>query len=693
MQRKYQEIKLSANLIEVRARWDFSSSFSPSCIFPFLVSCSALASFSLVFLLCLLSGCGKTPSPTSAPDVGGGMEAKEAPALAALVHAGKLPGVEQRLPADPLVVTPYEAAGYYGGTWHMMCDNPDLGMIKMICGYAPLIRWKADCSGLEPGTASKWEFNEDGTRLTLHLRHGIKWSDGVEFTSEDMAYWGKLIHEGKQLLQKPFWSLVGGKEMRIETPDKYTVVMVFAGPNWYVPLQLATGFWNSDDYNMPKHYLEQFDPNVNPKYKDYSAFDKKNKSHFNSDRPTLWPWRLARVADGGFRMEFERNPYYYMTDNRGRQLPYIDHLIVSYTPDAQVRVLKILSGEIDAQFRLAELRDLGMYMDGRKRGDYRVLKWKEASGGYVSFLLNWSAPDPVLRRLMRDLRFRKALSLGIDRDKCNEVVWRGLGTPQQATISREAWHFLIPGGHKVFDDWANSYAAFDLPHANQYLDEIGLTKRDGEGFRLRDDGKRLSLMIDVPPQTDVIAADNALIAADGWRKLGIDVVIKSWPGAQHNLRQKTAQYEVSLHGEAEMDLFTYPDWVFPTSDLYWHSKVGKWYKTAGKEGEAPTGVMLELLDIYAKIQKEKDIDKAHQLALDAIRLHTEKGLFALGTAGNQPSLVIAKNSFRNVPEEPRILGPWAIVGPATSYPETFFFAPNGYVPPKRPAPKLAAKQP
>jgi hypothetical protein len=72
-----------------------------------------------------------------------------------------------------------------------------------------------------------------------------------------------------------------------------------------------------------------------------------------------------------------------------------------------------------------------------------------------------------------------------------------------------------------------------------------------------------------------------------------------------------------------------------------------------------------------------------------MRLHTEKGLFALGTAGNQPSLVIVKNSFRNVPEEPRILGPWAIVGPATSYPETFFFAPKGYQPPKRPATKVA----
>jgi peptide/nickel transport system substrate-binding protein len=641
-----------------------------------------------------LSGCGSPPSPTSLPDADGGLQAKEAPELAQRVAQGKLPPLAERLPKEPLVVKPYEQPGFYGGTWHMMVDNPDLGMYKMIAGYAPLTRWRADCQGLEPGIATSWEYNKDGTQLTLHLRHGVRWSDGVEYTSEDFAYWGQLCEGKKQRLTWPFWTVVDGKEPTIETPDRYTIVMKFAGPNWFVPLQLATGFWNSDDYNTPKHYLQQFDPNYNPQYKDYSVFDKKNLSHFNPDRPTLWPWKLKAIEDGGFRMVFERNPYYYMVDTEGRQLPYIDNIVAEYVPNEQVRVLKILSGEVDAQFRIVELRDIGMYMDGRKRGGYRVLRWLEASGGNSSILLNWSTPDAGLRELIRDIRFRKALSLAIDRDKCNQVAWRGLATPQQATVSREGWHFQSPEGKKVFDEWARSYAAYDLPGANRCLDEIGLTRRDGDGFRLRKDGSRLALMIDVSAQSQTgPEADEALIIADGWRKLGIDVLIHTWPAAEYTLRQKLSKYETSFHGEAEMDLFTYPDWVFPTNDTYWHGAVGKWYRTGGKEGEAPTGIMVELLDIYKDILKQKEINRAHELVLKAVRLHTKEGLLALGTAARLPSLVIVKDRFRNVPEEAHILGPWAVSGPASSYPESFFFAPKDWKPERQVARLSAAAPP
>ena len=638
----------------------------------------------LVLAVLSICGCAAPPSPTSHPDADGGLQALEAPPLAALVRAGKLPPLKQRLPEKPLVVPSYESPGYYGGEWKMMVDDPDLGMYKMIAGYAPMMRWKADCSGLEPGTAERWEYNDNGTQLTIHLRRGIKWSDGVEFTSEDFAYWAQLTAEKNQQLTRPAWSLTLGKDMVVETPDKYTIVLKFAGPNWLVPLNMATGFWNSDDYNMPKHYLQQFDPHVNPKYKNYSVFDKKNISHFNPDRPTLWPWKLKEIADGGFKMILERNPYYYMVDPLGRQLPYIDRIVCNYVPDPQVRVLKLLSGEIDAQFRLVDLRDLGLYLDGRKSGDYRVIRWDEATGGETSFLLNWSAPDPGIRALLREFKFREALSLAIDRNKCNDVAWRGLATPQQATISREAWHFQSPEGKRIFDAWAKSFTEFDIPHANRLLDEIGLTQRDSDGIRLRKDGKRLSIMIDAPPQKEAgPEADEALIVSNGWKKLGIDAVVKNWPSAEYSLRQKLGKFEVSMHGEAEMDLFTYPDWVFPIGETYWHSKIGKWYKTKGEKGEAPDGVVKELMDLYAQVLNEKDIEKAHKLVQKAVQIHTERGLFSLGTAANPPILVIVKNSFRNVPEEPRIMGPWAPAGPATSFPESFFFAPPGWQSPRK----------
>jgi peptide/nickel transport system substrate-binding protein len=296
-------------------------------------------------------------------------------------------------------------------------------------------------------------------------------------------------------------------------------------------------------------------------------------------------------------------------------------------------------------------------------------------------MVDWSPPDLVLRKLVRDARFREALSLGIDRDKCNQIAIHGLDHPQQATISPMAWHFKVPGGRKVYDDWAKAYSKFDIPAANKLLDEMGLTKRDSQGFRLRPDGKRLTLLIDLPPGVvDQIAVDEAPVVQDGWERLGIDVTLHNFPSAEFTLRQTLSQFEISPSGESDMDLFTFPDWVFPTSNDLWHGAVGQWYMTNGEKGEPPTGVCKQLLDIYARIKAEKDLAKSQQLMLKAIRLETKEGFFCLGTVGGDPALAIAKDNFRNVPITGTVLGPWATPEPATSYPETFYFSSGARAP-------------
>ncbi|MFQ6040865.1 MAG: ABC transporter substrate-binding protein, partial [Candidatus Poribacteria bacterium] len=633
---------------------------------------------SLLFIIIIsTSNCSSKPetkvNPSKYP---ADMTAKEAPMLAKLVAEGKLPPLEKRLPKEPLVASHdfdgYEGPGPYGGTWHRFHTSPDLGTWKMVAGYAPLMRWKFDCSGLEPGLAKSWDFNEDGTVLTIHLRKGVKWSDGHPYTSESFAFYYELCLDERHQYTPPVWCLVDGKPMKVETPDDYTIVMKFAGPNWLVPLWLATGFWWCNVYNIPKHYMIQFHPDYNPEYKDFIEFEKKNIPHQNPERPTLWPWRLARYEQGGYRVELERNPYYYVVDELGRQLPYIDRVKSSLVPEPQVRVLKILAGEVDCQYRGLELQDLSLYLKGEKRGGYKIRRWKSTAGAEPAILVNWTDPDPVLRKLIRDQRFRKALALGIDREKCNEIAWRGLLQPQAATTSQEGWHFADAAGQALFEEWKRADADFDLDKANALLDEMGLTKRDNEGYRLRPDGKRLTLVMDVPSSNlNRQENDQGLIIAEGWRKLGSDAVLHTPPGAELSLRRTLGEFTISMHGEAEMDLFTYPDWVFPTLPKYWHPKVGKWYETGGKEGEPPTGPMQELLDLYDAIKREKDLQKRHQYVRDAVRIHIKEGPFHLGTVARSPSLIVVGNHFHNVPKD-GILGPWAIATPATSFPEQCF---------------------
>lgn len=631
----------------------------------------------LIGCLFLLSACsGNRETEINLAGYPNDLSAKEAPILAKLVDEGKLPPLAERLPENPLVAKHdfegYERPGPYGGTWHRFHTSPDMGTWKMTAGYAPFMRWKFDCSGLEPGLAESWEFSKNGSSLTLHLRKGVKWSDGRPFTSESFAFYYELCLDDRHQYNPPVWCLVDGKPMEVETPDEFTIVMKFAGPNWLVPLWLATGFWWCDEYNIPKHYMKQFHPDYNPEYEDFIKFERENFSHQNPDRPTLWPWRIVRYEKGGYRVVLERNPYYYVVDELGRQLPYIDRIKTNLIPDPQVRVLKVLAGEVDCQYRGMELQDLSLYMKGQEHGDYRVLRWESTAGAQPAILLNWTDPDPVLRKLMRDQRFRKALALGIDRQKCNEIAWRGLLQPQAATVSQEGWHFADVAGQELFEEWKRADADFDIDKANDLLDELGLIERDDEGYRLRFDGKRLTIVMDVPSsKLNSQENDIGLIIADGWRKMGIDATLYTPPGAELGLRRTLGEFTVSMHGEAEMDLFTYPDWVFPTLPKYWHPKVGKWYKTGGEEGETPTGPLKKLLDLYDEIKREKDLQKRHQYVRDAVRIHIDEGPFHLGTAARSPSLIIVGNHFHNVPDD-GILGPWAIVTPATSYPEQCF---------------------
>jgi peptide/nickel transport system substrate-binding protein len=635
---------------------------------------------SFIYFILVLSSCSQQIENQDQFTSTSGRDQLEAPLLARQVAQGSLPPLEDRLPETPLVAKHpfegYEEEGIYGGVWHHMHTNTDLGSWKMIGGYAPIIRWNWACTDLEPGLAEAWAFNEDGSELTLKLRKGLKWSDGQPYTSASFAFWYELCLDDRHRYAPPVWCLVDGKPMTVETPDDWTIVMKFAGPNWLVPLWLATGFWWCEEYNIPEQFMKQYHPDHNSEYTDFVEFEKKNLSHRNENRPSLWPWKISKIDQGGFQIHLERNPYYYVVDDLGRQLPYIDKVVTSLVPESQVRVLKVLAGDVDCQFRSLELRDLSLFLEGRQKGNYKIKMWKSASGAEPAINLNWSDNDPVLRQLIRNQNFRKALSLGIDREKCNAIAYRGLLEPQAATVSEEAWHFVDKEGAALFDLWKKSDTDFNLELGNRLLDDMGLTKRDEADYRVRPDGQRLSIVLDTPSSKNIVHEnDIALIVAEGWEALGIEVVIYTPPGAELKLRRDLGEFTVHLHSEGEMDLFTYPDWVFPTSGKYWHPQVGKWYESGGTKGEAPTGVMKEFLDIYDQIKREKDLQKRHTLVQEAVKLHIDQGPFHLGTVGRMRMPIIVKNTFHNVPDE-GILGPWAIVAPGISFPEQYYMDPQ-----------------
>ncbi len=597
---------------------------------------------------------------------------KEAPMLAERVKRGELDALENRLPAKPLVAPMVDSLGYYGGTWRMYEINPDFVIMRLLNNYYPLTRWTPAADGIMPGVAEAWEYSEDGRVVTFHLRAGLRWSNGDPFTSGDIMFWWKLCHDERIGMRPPEWAYADGKLMTVEAPDDHTIVFTYPTAFYFLPLALAQGFWTPESVLLPSKYLKNFHPDFNGKYKDFTEFNRKNNVAFNPDRPTLGPWRLIYISDTTDRAVYERNPYYYVVDTEGRQLPYIDRIETIRVQSPESGVLYTISGKLDAQFRGINFNDYSLLKRFAKRGHYSIRTWEEGTAAWLGVFPNMQQIDLERRKLFASKDFRRGLAVAINRERINQVVWNGLSRPQAAAITDESWHFHSPRGQQVLKRWITEWSQFDTNAASQYLDAAGLKERDAEGFRMYE-GKPFEVMLEyegVP-----YAAEEAALIEEDWEKVGVRTMAKRATGIDLWARIIKGKYDFYMQHNSEMDLFTFPGYVFPTFANTWHPLTGRWYSTGGKEGEPPSGFMKKLLDIYEQCKREPDIEKRHNLVLDAIEIVMEEGPLMFGTTGRQKTLVVTKNYMRNVPET-GILGPYALCQPGSKFPEQFYYAPE-----------------
>ena len=199
---------------------------------------------------------------------------KEAPVLDDMVTAGTLPPVDQRLPPTPVVLDPVEEVGTYGGTWHAMDSNDDLGYTSQTVFTDPFLKWNRDANGMRPNLAQTWEWNDDATQLTVHIVQGIKWSDGEPLTVDDYLYWwNDLIGDKDLAMSPPDGTQFNGELMKVDKVDDYTLHFTFPVPN---PLFLETqsrGSYYASTHFVPAHYLKQFNPKTNSGGDDHRRFE------------------------------------------------------------------------------------------------------------------------------------------------------------------------------------------------------------------------------------------------------------------------------------------------------------------------------------------------------------------------------------------------------------------------------------
>ena len=395
----------------------------------------------------------------------------EAPMLAERVQAGQLPPLAERLPAEPLVVTP-KAVGTYGGTMFGAAMAPETTSDLQVGMVTGLFRFSNDLSEAYPEIASGYEFNADYTSCQITLKQGIKWSDGQPFTTRDMMFYFEDWQFNPELYPTvPGQWVVGGEPIGVSAIDDHTIEFTFAVPN--PAFNLVHYSAAPSEPWRARHYVEQFHITYNPNvaeeataagyeswplyFNAMAAATTYNYGAFNPDLPVLGPWRP--ISNDTQRQQYERNPYYFKVDTEGNQLPYVDNITISYASDAEVMNLMAISGELSVAGLDLQIINYPVIREGEEGGGYATTLVYSERGADVALAFNQNHPDPALKAIFGDLRFRQAMSLAMNREEINELVFLGQGTIRQATINESASYFK--------QEWADMMVAFDQEEANR----------------------------------------------------------------------------------------------------------------------------------------------------------------------------------------------------------------------------------
>jgi peptide/nickel transport system substrate-binding protein len=387
----------------------------------------------------------------------------------------------------------------------------------------------------------------------------------------------------------------------------------------------------------------------------------------NPDLPTLNAWKLVTPAPAQ-RFVFERNPYYYRIDEKGVQLPYLDRVIFTLAATNLIPA-KAGLGEADLQPRYLNMRDYTFLKKSSKSSGVEVRLWESGSGSQLALYPNLNVKDDVWRKTLRDVRFRRALSLATDRDELNEVVYIGLAKPSNNTIMQRSPLFR--------PEYATKWANYDPKMANALLDEMGLTERSDLGFRLLPDGRQATIIVEHASE-ETEDADALSLIADQWKKIGIKLLFK--PQTRENFRLRTFSGESVMTAYAGITtavptVDTSPKEFAPTTQggLQW-SRWGMYVESGGKQGEKcdlPEACVL--LDYLRKWETSTDEATRLEAWRNILQTNTDQ-VFSIGTVNGIMQPIVVGPKVRNVPEKGYFA--WDPGGYIGLYkPDTFWMAP------------------
>ncbi len=587
----------------------------------------------------------------------------EAPELAALVADGTLPPVEERLPVNPVVVEPMESVGVYGGSLRAGTFQDRGFQVRSAWGPEPILRIGRDDSTIEPNIAESWAYSEDGTSFTLNLREGMKWSDGAPFDANGFAFWHSIVLENPNLPANGANEFrVGGQLPSFTQNSDTSVTLTWDQPHANLPGLLAHWIGINMTRWLPRHYLEQFHPDfadageleallADGGFETWEQLiaNRSNNTYgmpdTNLDFPTVLPFRLSRPKENNIQVA-DRNPYYWKVDTEGNQLPYINEVIINNFETAEGRDAAIAAGELNYVNTDTTFTNFPLYQENAEGGNYVVRLWETSRAAEHTLMLNHTAQDTVLREIFGDVRFKRALSLAMDRQTIANVVYQGFGVPSQVQ--------MIRGSKFRIEELVTQDTEYDPDTANALLDEMGL-ERNGDGMRMRPDGEPLVLRLDIQ-----VGQAGSEEVAELWREffgdVGLELDIR--PIARDLIRGVIDNNEIEvgiwIADKCSDAMFPHtPVWHvphLPTDWNQWGIEWVKWYASGGTEGEQPPEAVVRVQALFDEMKVTVDEDRRIEIGQEILRLNAEN-LWNIGDVGEVPIPVILGSNFRNYPEQ------------------------------------------
>jgi peptide/nickel transport system substrate-binding protein len=581
---------------------------------------------------------------------------REPPMLAALVKEGKLPPVDKRLPENPLIFPTLEMVGKHGGVIRRAYKGVSdrWGPNKMVDRS---LVWFDRGLVMRPRLAEAWTVNPNGTEWTFKLRKGTRWSDGKEFTTQDIQWWYDNVLLNKTLTPTPGSTWGTGtpiKVMTLDLPDAYTVIFKFALPNPLFILKMGRGALEAP--MVPGHYLKQWhmdltaDKDTLAKQVKESGFatwdkyyiDNRNWWYANPDRPVLGPW-ITKEALGNDLFIMTRNPYFFGVDREGQQLPYFDQVNHRNYQDANVFDLWITNGEIDFQARGVDAGKFTLYKSNENKGDYKVVVGFNAN--HLALQLNQATKNDRLREFFQNRKVRIALSQVIDRDQLNELIYGGLAKPRQYSPTSASPQY--------YRKLSEAYIKLDLDQANRLLDEAGYQNKYNNGLRKWKDGNGpISFMIEGIDNLGTASEDACQQIVKMFSKVGISCAYKYVERTLYEQHYKTNEIEAAWWGGDRTVLPLASEAVIFRGvqlDRPWAAGYGLWKNdpTDPNAVKPPADHYInKIWEIWDKIAVEVNPENQNKLFQQILDIWAEE-LPMLGVLGEIPAFCIAKNGIRN----------------------------------------------